>query len=146
MSAPVTSVATASLAAAATASLLLLGLAVFAARRVLRSRCLDRWLGTYVLESRRRAPPPPGRPVHVLLCVADHYEPQHGKVDATRSAARVAALVENYPRLFGRLRDTDERPPRPTLFFPIDEYEASHVDRLAALCRAGYAEAALHHL
>jgi len=116
----------------------------------MRRRGMDRWVGTYIKESsrrrsrvRRRA----GRsgPIHVLLCIADHYEPQHGKVDATRAAARVQSWVCNYPRLLGRFRDSDGGPPRHTFFFPIDEYDPAHLDALAELCRAGYGEVEIHH-
>jgi hypothetical protein len=53
--------------------------------------------------------------------------------------------VSEYPRLFGRFRDSDGRPPRHTFFFPIDEYDPSHVDRIAGLCRQGYGEVEIHH-
>src|SRR5438105_1111968 len=79
---------------------------------LLRRRGMDRWIGTYARQSRMRSrmrgptqPDPAGRPVHLLLCVADHYEPQHGKVDPERAAARVRSWVENYPRQFNRFRD-----------------------------------------
>ena len=113
--------------------------------RELRRRHRDKWLGVYVRESSKRRAPEPGRPVHVLLCVADHYEPQHGKVDPQRAAARVEAWVKNYPRLFGQFRDSDGRPPRHTFFFPIDEYDPSHVDGVAGLCRDGFGEVEIHH-
>ena len=113
--------------------------------RVLRRRALDRWLPVYLRESSKRRPPAAGMPVHVLLCIADHYEPQHGKVDAARAAGRVEAWVDGYPRLFGRFRDSDGRPPRHTFFFPIDEYDPSHVDAIAGLCRDGFGEVEIHH-
>jgi hypothetical protein len=113
--------------------------------RELRRRSIDRWLATYLRESSRRRPPGPGAAVHVLLCVADHYEPQHGKADPARAAARVESWVTNYPRLFSRFRDADGRPPRHTFFFPIDEYDPSHVDSIAGLCRQGFGEVEIHH-
>src|SRR5690349_19321961 len=130
---------------AVAAAVLLLGVVAAGALRAARRRSVDRWLPTYVRETSRRRPPAPGSPVHVLLCVADHWEPQHGRVDAARAAARVQSWVANYPRLFARFRDSDGRPPRHTFFFPIDEYDASHVDAIAGLCRAGFGEVEIHH-
>ncbi len=59
----------------------------------------------------------------------------------------VQRWAREYPRLFGSFRDSDGRPPRHTFFYPIDHYEAAHVDMLAGLCRAGYGEVEvlLHH-
>lgn len=112
---------------------------------VLRQRGMDRWMGPYVRDAGRRYSPEPGEKVHVLLCIADHYEPQHGKVSKEQAAGRVDTWVREYPRLFDRFRDGDGRPPRHTFFFPIDEYDPWHVDELAKLCRAGYGEIEIHH-
>ncbi|MDB5305359.1 MAG: hypothetical protein JWM97_2908 [Phycisphaerales bacterium] len=105
---------------------------------------MDQWIVPYVMSAGKRRKGQLGSPVHVLLCVADHYEPQHGKAPAEQSAARVASWVENYPRLFDRFRDSDGKPPRHSFFFPLDEYDRSHVDAIAELCRAGYGEVEVH--
>jgi hypothetical protein len=112
--------------------------------RVLRRKGLDRWLASYARESRKRRPVGRGEDVHVLLCVADHYEPKWGGPSPETADARVESWVTNYPRLFGRFRDADGRPPRHTFFFPIDEYEPRHVDAIAGLCRQGYGEVEVH--
>ena len=44
----------------------------------LRRRALDRWLLPYLLQAGRRKPVRAGQPVHLLLCIADHYEPKLG--------------------------------------------------------------------
>jgi hypothetical protein len=133
-------------ALAATAILLLviasIGAAVAAGR--VRRRGLDRWLPQYVVTANSRRRPSRDEPVHVILCIADHYEPQHGKVDPARAASRVESWVREYPRLFEKFRDADGRPPRHTFFFPVDEYDASHVDAIAALCRRGFGEVEIH--
>jgi hypothetical protein len=115
-----------------------------AAAFLLRRRGLDRWIVSYAGEAGKRRPPPRGEPIHVLLCVCDHYEPKHGGVSAEQADARVRAWVEGYPRLFGGFRDSDGRPPRHSFFFPLDLYMASHLDELAKLCRAGYGEVEIH--
>jgi len=113
--------------------------------RLIRQRGLDRWIVSHSLQFRRRRTPLTGQSVHVLLCIADHYEPQHGKVEPAQAAERVAYWIDRYPKLFEQFRDADGLPPQHSFFFPIDEYEASHVDGIARLCRAGFGEIELHH-
>jgi hypothetical protein len=111
----------------------------------MRRRRLDRWLGEYVRQSGRRRSVRKGEEVHVLLCIADHFEPRWGNVgDEVAAAARVGHWVEQYPQLLGRFRDADGRPPRHTFFYPIDQYEAGAVDGLAGLCREGFGEVEIH--
>ena len=107
-------------------------------------RHLNRWLLPYLWHARRRRPPRPGEPVHVLLCVGDHYEPQLGRPAPAVADARVARWVEDYPRLLGQFRDADGRPPRHSFFFPLEDYQPGHLDALAGLCRAGYGEVEVH--
>src|SRR2546421_11393646 len=82
----------------------------------MRGRGLDRWLGGYLLPPRRRRAVRSGEAVHLLLCMADHFEPRWGGASDEVAAARVRRWVEEYPRLFGRFRDADGRPPRHTFF------------------------------
>jgi hypothetical protein len=82
--------------------------------------------------------------MHVLLCVADHFEPQWGGPPANLAMQRVRNWVTRYPDVFGNFRDSDGRPPRHTFFFPIDQYDDSHVAALAGLCRQGFGEVEIH--
>ena len=54
-----------------------------------RRRHVDRWLVPYALQSRRRRAPRPGEPVHLLLCVADHFEPKWGNAPPEVALRRV---------------------------------------------------------
>ena len=121
----------------------LLALASFGARQ-LRRRGLDRWLPRYLLETPRRRAPRRGRPVHLLLCIADHYEPCTGGASPEKADARVERWLTGYPRLFGGFRDSDGRPPRHTFFYPMEQYDPRHVEALAELCRAGFGEVEVH--
>jgi hypothetical protein len=112
--------------------------------RLPRQRHLGRWLLPYAAQAGRRSAPRPGEPVHLILCIADHYEPKWGRPGPDVARRRVETWVRNYPRLFGGFRDRDGRPPRHTFFFPIDEYDPEHVDALAGLCRAGFGEVEIH--
>jgi hypothetical protein len=107
-------------------------------------RGLHRWALPLLWQGLRRRAPRPGEPVHVLLCVADHYEPKLGRPPAEAARHRVEAWAQNYPRLFGAFRDSDGRPPRHTFFYPPEEYEPEFLDALAGLCGAGFGEVEVH--
>jgi hypothetical protein len=114
--------------------------------RSVRRRGLDRWILPYLLQGPRRLPGP-GEPIHVMICVADHFEPRAGGVSPEEARARVERWVRDYPARFAGFRDSDGRPPRHTFFFPMEEYDPGHLDALAELCRAGFGEVEiqLHH-
>lgn len=88
--------------------------------------------------------PDPNRPTELLLCICDHWEPGHGNATFKQADARVEAWVNEYPRLFGRFRDSDGRPPRHTFFYPIEMYRDRELDRLSQLCQAGFGEVEVH--
>src|SRR5262245_11330510 len=101
----------------------------------LRRRGLHRWIVPYLCSVGRRRSPRPGQPVHVILAICDHYEPKRGNAPKEKARQRVKQWVEEYPRLFGRFRDSDGVPPQHTFFYPADEYEPELVDGVAGLCR-----------
>jgi hypothetical protein len=102
------------------------------------------WLFPYLRQMPHRRAPRGDEPVHVLLCIADHYEPGNGGVPRAQARQRVRNWVENYPKLFGDFRDSDGRPPRHTFFYPIEMYEEDEVDAIAGLCRDGFGEIEIH--
>src|SRR5262249_16791342 len=85
--------------------------------------------------------------VRLILCIADHFEPRHGATSLEHQRSRVRRWVDDYPANLGHFRDSDGVPPQHTFFFPLDEYEADHVDALSSLCRSGFGEIEfqLHH-
>lgn len=111
---------------------------------VLRRRGLDALAVHYFAQSGKCRPPSPQQDVHVLLCIADHYEPHEDNVADDMARRRVQRWLDDYPRQFARFRDADGRPPRHTFFYPIDEYDADEVNALTDLCRQGFAEIELH--
>src|SRR5229473_2102807 len=123
------------------AALAILGLGVVIWQ--LRRHSLHPWIWTYIAESPRRRRPRPGQSVHLLLCIADHYEPRHEATPAI-ALARVERWIREYPNLFGEFRDSDGRPPRHTCFYPLEQYDADELDCLAALCRQGFGEVEVH--
>ncbi len=118
---------------------------LFLGWRAFYRRGYDRWLPAYAAQWRhRRRPRRTEQEVHVILCVADHFEPRHGRASRETASARVQKWVQEYPARFGAFRDSDGRPPRHTFFYPIEEYDADHLEALAGLCRAGYGELEVH--
>ena len=111
---------------------------------LLRRRGLDRCLVPYLCQLSRRRPPGAGEEVHLLLCIADHYEPRGGGASVETARARVRRWARDYPRLFGDFRDRDGLPPRHTFFYPLEEYEPGCLDLLAGLCAAGFGEVEVH--
>src|SRR5271157_980687 len=111
---------------------------------LLRRRHIDRWLIPYICHVLTRRGPRPGDPIHLILCIADHFEPGHGGASAAQARERVERWVRDYPGLFGEFRDSDGRPPRHTFFYPLEQYDPEHLDALAELCRGGFGEVEVH--
>jgi len=109
-----------------------------------RRRFMDRWLREYLRQRKRRALPLPAGPRHLLLCIADHFEPHNGGVADARASERVARWAAEYPRVLGEFHDSDGRSPRHTFFYPIEQYDADHVEAIAGLCRKGFGEVEIH--
>lgn len=82
--------------------------------------------------------------MHLLLCVADHYEPQHGQASRAQALRRVETWVERYPQLFAELTDSDGRPPRHSFFYPLEMYDREEMDGITSLCRQGFGEVEVH--
>ena len=110
----------------------------------IRKQGLHRWLASYLLRLSKNRLPGPDEEVHVLLCIADHYEPRACRPTDEIARARVERWRRDYPRLSDRFADSDGRKPRHTFFFPAEEYEPEWLDRLAELCGLGYGEVEIH--
>ena len=102
-------------------------------------KALDIWLPAYLRRPRRKA----ARGVtHILIAVCDHFEPFHdaGQEEAIR---RVEEWKEQFPR-FDEFRDADGASPRQTFFYPIEQYNAEVVERIAEICRLTDCEVEIH--
>ncbi len=84
------------------------------------------------------------RPLHVFLCIADHYEPLRGKAPLATQRERVERWRRDYPASVAGLKDSRGRAPQHTFFYPAEEYVAEHLDYLAELCHRGYGEVEIH--
>ena len=108
------------------------------------SRGVRQWGRGYLASRADRETPDPSRPLHLYVCVGDHYEPNHKRPGLDEEHRRVDAWVAKYPEIAKRHRDSSGRPHVRTFFFPIDEYRPEHLDKLAALCRDGYGDVEVH--
>ena len=110
----------------------------------LRRRGIDPILALTLLRQSLRRATVPARGAHLLLCIADHFEPLHGCPALRTARERVARWLLDYPQQFGNLRDSDGRTPRHTFFYPCEEYEPEFLDALTELCRQGFGEVEIH--
>jgi len=104
------------------------------------------WITAYAKQKLTRLAHRPSleRPLHVLFCFVDHYEPRWDKPPREQEDARVQYWLNNYPVYADGFTDSDGHKPKHSFFFPWDEYEAEHIEHLACLCEAGYGEIEIH--
>ncbi len=102
------------------------------------------WLPSYIGSRLRRTSGRVQKPVHVIFCLVDHFEPKWNKPSLDIERRRIDAWVEKYPKLALRHRDSDGQSPCHTFFYPEEEYEKEHIDNLSSLCRWGFGEIEIH--
>jgi len=107
-----------------------------------------RWLPAYAWQRiARRAP---HRGVHLIIVLADHFEPSIVPYDGTarmpydEQERRLEHWCREYPRAFGSWRDSDGRPFVHTYFYPAEQYDKRLLQRLASLCKEGWGEIETH--
>ena len=112
----------------------------------IRKRHMMIWLPSYLKGNwaGRRERPSGDGPVHIMFCIADHFEPALGRPNLEGERRRVSQWLRRYPELSGQFRDADGRPPQHTFYFPAEDYRPEHLDRLAELVAAGYGEVEVH--
>lgn len=113
----------------------------FAIWRLLRARNMEIWIGSYL---RRKLPRVTDRPVHVMFCFVDHFEPMWRGADLPTQRNRVDRWCREYRDMAARHRDADGRPPQHSFFYPEEEYAPEHLEKLADLCADGYGEIEVH--
>ena len=103
-------------------------------------RVLTQWLTRYLygrLGTR-------SKPVHIIFCMIDAYEPGTGNVSADVEKERVQLLLSRYPELARRHLDSSGNVPKRTWFFPPHYHRHGTLQSLASLCAGGYGEIELH--
>jgi hypothetical protein len=107
-----------------------------------------RWLPAWAWQQLYR--PRPRRPVHLLIAIADHFEPAILPSNPGRFAPRddqerrLERWCREYPSAMGGWRDADGYPLRHTYFYPAEQYDPILIERLAEHCRDGWGEVEIH--
>ena len=114
-----------------------------------RLRAASLWLPSFMLQLAARRPPR-ARPLHVILAIANHFEPEFlpGRPGAfapqEERQRRLEVWCRSYAAMAGDWRDADGQPLRQTYFYPAEHYHPILIDRLAAHCREGWGEVEIH--
>lgn len=104
-------------------------------------RAADKWLIPWL----RRCPEAvdKGQPLHVMICVCDHFEPFHA-TDHRGALGRMDEWNEKFTDLVDRFSGVDGKPPKQTFFYPIEQYDREVVSKLEQLCRSTGSEVEIH--
>ena len=92
----------------------------------------------------------PRGPVHLMIAMADHFEPaidpRGGQLRVPRSEQerRLAWWSREYPRAVEEHRDSDGRPFVHTYFYPAEQYDEGLLQMVADHCHAGWGEVEIH--
>src|SRR6266581_4588232 len=79
---------------------------------------------------------PPRGPVHLILAVADHFEPaidpedRRKRVPRSEQERRLEVWAREYPKIVERWRDHDGRPLVHTYFYPAEQYDEGLLEML----------------
>ena len=101
---------------------------------------LAKWLPNYVSRQIGRS----SFPVHVLFCMADHFEPGTGGVTPAIERERMDLLLREYPKMANKHRDSGGNMPKRSWFFPPHYHRHGNLRDLVDLCSRGYGEVELH--
>jgi hypothetical protein len=107
------------------------------------------WLPAYVWQRCVRRLPDI-RPLHLVIGVADHFEPMNRSgayacpVDLREQERRLTNWCREYPAAVSAWRDDEGQPFRHTYFYPAEEFDEALVDRLVEHCHAGWGEIEIH--
>ncbi len=107
-----------------------------------------KWLPSYFWQSLSRQPPQ--GPVHLMIALADHFEPAIIPEDGRARAAygeqvrRVEEWCAEFPQLARQWPDHDGHAFRHTYFYPAEQYDEGLIGQLAEHCGAGWGEIEIH--
>ena len=88
--------------------------------------------------------------VHLILAVADHFEPAIDPEDGLKRVSRneqerrLEWWREEYPKAADRWRDSEGRPFVHTYFYPAEQYDEGLLEILADHCHSGWGETEVH--
>jgi len=107
-----------------------------------------RWMPTYAWQRLTRFRP--RGTVHLIIALADHFEPaivpEDGRARAPydEQERRLEAWCRDYPQAAKKWRDNDGQPLIHTYFYPAEQYDHALVEQLAEHCHSGWGEVEIH--
>jgi len=113
-------------------------------KKLFLNKGLQYWLPYYLLQHLSpKEKPDLSKPIHIFLCIVDHFEPFNGPVDYNTALKRVLIWKKKYPKFADRHRDSDGKSIQHTWFYP------PHLDHrllpyLVELCQEGHGDIELH--
>jgi len=114
-----------------------------------RIRTNLRWFPAYFWQRCVRRSPDV-RPMHLVIALADHFEPVNSTGDSKKRVNghewehRLKEWCREYPVAVDAWRDDEGKPLRHTYFFPAEEYDPAMIDRLSEHCHSGWGEIEIH--
>ena len=105
-------------------------------------RAAQFWMPAYLRQYHQRQTTP-AQCRHLILCICDHFEPQHA-TDHHHAKNRVERWASEYPKLAKEIHEIFGWPIRYTFFFPIEQYKTDLLEPLADICKQGLAELEIH--
>ena len=88
--------------------------------------------------------------MHLIIALADHFEPAYvpgigsARAPYPEQERRLERWCREYPKLADKWRDSAGKPFVHTYFYPAEQYDRAHIERLAALCQNGWGEIEVH--
>jgi len=82
-------------------------------------------------------------PIHIVLCIVDHFEPFNGPVPYSTAKQRVNAWIKQYPEFASKHSDADGKVIQHTWFYP-PHLDHCFLPYLVELCKMGYGELEMH--
>jgi len=79
-----------------------------------------------------------------FFCSVDHFEPGWKNYGFAIETKRIKTWVEKYPKIAKRHVDCEGKNPVYTFFYPQEEYNKDHLNRLSEIRHKGYGEVEIH--
>ena len=104
------------------------------------------WLNSYIFQKIKMIirKSKTNKPIHIMFCVVDHFEPRVGMVSVEKEIERVDNWIEKYSMTIKNHKDYESNKPKYTFFYPIDEYTSQAVEKIVEFCKKGFGEIEVH--
>lgn len=127
-------------------TILLLGCLILIGIKFYRDN-IHLWLPGYFYCFFKKSPTPhPEKPIDIIFCFVDHYEPYwKDHQSPERAASRIETWLTGYPKLAERHCDADGRPPQHTFFYPAEQMKKGDIFKMCqAFPEQGLGEIEIH--